>query len=100
MNRTLIVSPAPNITKNYSTNTFMWITLVALLPTAISGVFNFGFNALYLILLSVACCYCFDVLFNYLKTKKWVFLDLSSVVTGLMLALFCCHRGFCCNCCG
>ena len=83
----LIVSPAPNITKDYTTNSLMYLMVVALLPTAISGIINFGMNALYLILLSIGCCYVFDMVFSYLKTRNVNFFDFSSVVTGLVIAL-------------
>lgn len=87
MQNNLIVAPAPHITKQHSTNILMFAMIVALLPTAISGVINFGYRAIYLMLLSVVSAYGFDMLFQYLKERKVRWLDLSSVVTGLITAL-------------
>lgn len=87
MNDRLVVAPAPHITKYHTTNILMFAMLVALLPTAISGVINFGFKALFIILISMASCYVFDVLFKYLKNRKLDWLDFSPLVTGFITAL-------------
>lgn len=87
MNNKLVVAPSPHITKYHTTNILMFATIIALLPTAISGVINFGFRALYMILISVGCCYLFEMAFKFLKDKKFEWMDLSSVVTGLITAL-------------
>ena len=87
MTKKLLVTPAPHITKPTSANIMMWAMIVALLPTAISGVMMFGFNALYIMLVSVGCSYVFDVLIMYSREKKFIWNDFSSIVTGLMVAL-------------
>ena len=62
MNNKLLVTPVPHITKAYSTNMLMFAMLIALVPTAISGVVTFGVRALYIILISMASSYIFEVL--------------------------------------
>lgn len=87
MNNKLLVSPAPHITKNYSTNVMMFAMLVALVPTTISGVITFGMRALYMIIISVVSAYIIEFLFRAISYKKVVFFDLSSLITGLVMAL-------------
>ena len=83
----LLVTPAPHSTKQITTNSMMYVMLLALLPTAISGVVVFGVRALGLIILSTVTGYFFDTLLTYLKTNKFAFSDLSGAVTGFMMAL-------------
>lgn len=87
MENKLLVSPAPHITKHFTTNALMYCIFVALLPTAISGVIVFGIEALYLMLVSVASAYVFDLLFKKIRYNKWEILELSSVITGFIIAL-------------
>ena len=87
MNNKLLVTPAPHITKHFTTNALMFAMIMALLPTAISGVMTFGLNALWHILISVGCGYLFDLAFRYFKSKKASLLDFSGVVTGFVIAL-------------
>ncbi len=87
MNSKLVVTPAPHVTKPFSTNMLMFAVVIALMPTAISGVINFGTNALWMIIISVGCSFVFDLLFRFMVTKKFNIVDLSSLVTGLMVAL-------------
>lgn len=87
MNKKLIVSPAPHITGTNTTNVMMISMLVALMPTAIAGVINYGVRALYMIIISVVSAYLFELLFVYLKERRFVFVEYSSIVTGLITAL-------------
>ena len=87
MNKKLLVGPAPHRTSSYTTNSMMYAMLIALIPTAISGVINFGVKALILILISVGSAYLFEIIFKVFNKNKINWVDLSSVVTGLMTAL-------------
>ena len=87
MKNKLLVMPAPFKTKTFSTNAIMYCMLIALLPTAISGVVVFGLNALYIMLISVASAYLFDLLFGFLKDGKWKVINVQPVVTGFVTAL-------------
>ena len=60
---------------------------ISLLPACIFGVFNFGWYALLLILVSVATCVLLEFLWDVLTRKKMTIRDMSAVVTGMILAL-------------
>lgn len=65
----------------------MLCVVIALLPAAAFGVYHFGWNALLLILITVASCVLSEFLFDMICHKKNSIGDLSAVVTGLLLAL-------------
>jgi len=87
MKNKLLVLSSPFITKSLSVNAIMYCLMLALLPTAISGVVVFGIKALYIMLISVASGYIFDLLFGYIKERKFNYFDFSGVVSGLIMAL-------------
>ena len=64
----------------------MAAVVIALLPAAGFGIYNFGTKALVLILVSIASTVLTEFLFG-LYRKKTTITDLSAVVTGLLLAL-------------
>ena len=51
------------------------------------GIYNFGYRALILILVTIASCVASEWIFNKIVHKKQTINDLSAVVTGLLLAL-------------
>ena len=61
--------------------------LIALSPAAVAAVVLFGLRALLNIALCVGVCMLSEFLFNLITRKKQTVLDLSSAVTGLLLAL-------------
>ena len=65
----------------------MLYVIIALLPTSLFGIYNFGFKALLLILITIASCVATEWVFNKVVHKKNTIDDLSAVVTGLLLAL-------------
>lgn len=65
----------------------MLYVIIALLPTSLFGIFNFGIKALILILVTIASCVASEWIFNKIVHKKDTVTDLSAVVTGLLLAL-------------
>lgn len=83
----LLVTPSPHITKNMSTNMLMYAMILALIPTAVSGIVVFGTRALIIMAISVGSAYVFELLFRLAKDRKVVWFDVSSVVTGFVLAL-------------
>ena len=87
MKNKLLVTPAPHITRHLSTAGLMYVMLVALIPSAISGVVVFGMKALYMILISVLTGYTLDLLFRYLVNKNADLLDISGDVSGFITAL-------------
>lgn len=81
------VSSNPHIRSKMSTSIIMLCVVIALLPTTIFGIYNFGLHALVLILVTIASCVLFEYLFDLLVHKKSTITDFSAVVTGLLLAL-------------
>ena len=65
----------------------MLYVIMALLPTSLFGIYNFGIRALILILVTIASCVASEWIFNKIVHKKNSIDDLSAVVTGLLLAL-------------
>ena len=65
----------------------MLYVIIALLPTSLFGIYNFGYRALILILVTIASCVASEWIFNKIVHKKDTITDLSAVVTGLLLAL-------------
>lgn len=81
------VSSNPHIRSKAATSKIMLCVVLALMPAAAFGVYNFGINALLLILITVASCVCSEFLFDMICKKKNSIGDFSAVVTGVLLAL-------------
>lgn len=80
------VSSNPHIRSRVTTDGIMLAVIVALMPAAGFGIYNFGIRALAVILVTVASTVLTEFLFGIYK-KKLTITDLSAVVTGLLLAL-------------
>jgi len=65
----------------------MLYVIIALLPTSIFGIFNFGIRALILIVVSIVSCMLSEWVFEKITKRPNTLNDLSAVVTGLLLAL-------------
>lgn len=65
----------------------MLYVILALLPTTFFGIYNFGYRALILILVTIASCVASEWVFEKIVHKKSTINDFSAVVTGLLLAL-------------
>ncbi len=87
MDKKLKVSSNPHVRDGMSTRGIMLAVIIALMPTTIFGVINFGYHALLVILVSIG----FSVLAEFVMCKilkKPVSVgDCSAIVTGLLLAL-------------
>ena len=81
------VSSNPHIRAAITTNKIMLSVIIALLPTTIFGVVNFGLNALILVLVTVASAVVSEWCFCKICKMKSTIGDFSAVVTGLLLAL-------------
>lgn len=82
----LKVSSNPHIRSKINTASIMFAVIIALLPAAGFGIYNFGIRALAIILVTVASTVLTEFLFGLYK-KKQTISDLSAVITGLLLAL-------------
>lgn len=103
MNELFKVSSNPHIRSRVSTNGLMLAVIVALMPAAGFGIYNFGPRALAVILVTVASTVLTEFLFGVYRWKAgkgvsgrggkksfvqgMTITDLSAVVTGLLLAL-------------
>ncbi len=81
------VSSSPHVRSKDTTSRIMLYVVIALLPASLFGIYNFGFHALLLILLSIASCVASEWVFNKVTKRKDTIQDFSAVVTGLLLAL-------------
>ncbi|RKJ21028.1 Na+-transporting NADH:ubiquinone oxidoreductase subunit D [bacterium D16-50] len=91
------VSSNPHVRSRVSTNGLMLAVIVALMPAAGFGIYNFGPRALAVILVTIASTVLTEFLFGVYKWKvrrdkrsllqSMTIADLSAVVTGLLLAL-------------
>lgn len=81
------VSSAPHVRAKDSTSRIMLYVILALLPTSLFGIYNFGYKAFLLMLVTICSCVASEWIFNRIVHKKNTINDLSAVVTGLLLAL-------------
>lgn len=81
------VSSNPHVRAKVTTSHIMLAVVIALLPTSVYGIFNFGFKAALLILVTVASTVLTEYVYEVAMKKKVTIGDFSAVVTGLLLAL-------------
>ncbi len=81
------VSSNPHVRSKTDTSSIMLTVVIALLPAAGFGIYNFGLDALILILVTVASTVLTEFLFEKICRRKVTIGDYSAVVTGLLLAL-------------
>lgn len=87
MDKKFNVSSSPHVRGRMDTQKIMLCVLISLLPATLFGIYNFGYKALIIILVTVASCVISEWLFNLIVKKDNTITDLSAVVTGLLLAL-------------
>lgn len=83
----LYISTAPHIRCPENTSRIMGDVLIALAPTALAGIYFFGFNAALVIAISIVSAVLFEYIWQRLTHQKVRINDLSAAVTGLILAL-------------
>ena len=81
------VSSNPHIRSKVATSNIMLAVVIALLPAAGFGIYNFGLDALILILITVVTTVMTEFVYEKAMHKKVTIGDYSAVVTGLLLAL-------------
>lgn len=87
MNEKLAVSTNPHIRDKWKTNNIMSLVVIALMPATLFGIWNFGWYAALLIVVTVGSAVLSEWLFCKIIKKKSTVKDMSAVVTGLLLAL-------------
>ena len=80
------VSSNPHVRAASSTASIMTLVVIALLPAAGFGIYNFGPRAALVLLTSIVSAVAAEFLFGLYK-KKLTITDLSAVVTGLLLGM-------------
>ncbi len=81
------VSANPHVRSKITTSTMMLAVIIALLPTTVYGVINFGIKAAVLIVVTVATTVLTELIYEMATKKRATVGDFSAVVTGLLLAL-------------
>lgn len=87
MSELLNVSASPHVRSNDTTKSIMRDVVIALIPTTIFGIYNFGLNALLLVLTCTAACLLSEYIYQKAMHKDITCGDYSAVVTGLLIAL-------------
>lgn len=87
MSTTPHVSVSPHARANATTRSIMRDVLIALVPAAAMGVYAHGLRALWVILVTTAVCMATEYLYEKLMKLPLAVWDLSSAVTGVILAL-------------
>ena len=77
----------PQVRTDRDTRRLMLDVIIALIPTVIVAVLQFGVNALFLCLIGAVSAVFWEALYRFLFKKESNIGDLSAVVTGLLLSL-------------
>lgn len=82
----LIVSISPHIHKKESVSRIIWLVVISLIPSGIAGVFIFGINALWVVVLAILSAVLTEGILQKIANKKTTVFDGSAFLTGLLLA--------------
>ena len=81
------ISSSPHIRSKVTTGNIMLMVSIALLPTTIFGIYNFGLSAAIVVLITTVTAVATEYVYEKLMHRKVTIGDLSAVVTGLLLGL-------------
>lgn len=87
MAKLLNVSSSPHVRSSETTKSIMMDVAIAMLPATAFGVYQFGFHALLVVLVTVAACVLSEYLYQKQMKLPITVMDFSAVVTGMILAL-------------
>ena len=87
MENKLNISSSPHIRSKITSSNIMLMVTIALLPASAFGVYNFGMNALLMLIVTTAAAVLTEYIYEKLMHKKITIGDFSAVVTGLLLGL-------------
>jgi electron transport complex protein RnfD len=82
-----VVSASPHLRQGRTLRSMMLMTIIALVPAALWGVFQFGFRAVYLMEVGIVGAVLAEFLVNKFSGKPSTLGDLHAVLVGFMLAL-------------
>lgn len=83
----LKMSASPHVRSKMTTSKIMLYVVIALLPSACFGVFNFGIHALIMLISTTASAVLTEFIYEKAMHKTITIDDFSAVVTGLLLGL-------------
>ena len=83
----LRLSTGPHLLHKESTQTLMLDVIIALVPTTAAGIYLFGSKAAWVLAVAVVSAVLCEYLFQKLSKRPVRVMDLSAVVTGLILGL-------------
>lgn len=81
------VSSSPHIRHKDTTSNIMLMVILALMPATFFGIYNFGFRAFMIVLISVVSSVLTEYIYQKLIHKKTTIGDYSAALTGLLLGL-------------
>lgn len=87
MGEKLLVSPSPHVRAKGKTSLIMLLVIVALLPSCVYGVLNFGMHALLILVLSTGSAGAAELVYELVMKKKITVTDGSAAVTGLLIGM-------------
>ena len=87
MEQMLNVSSNPHVRARMTTAKIMQLVAIALLPAAIVGIYNFGFKALAILVVSTGRAVLAEWLYDHFMHKPNTIGDFSAVVTGLLIGM-------------
>lgn len=82
----LVVSPAPHIQTERSSQDIMFLVCAALLLPTAGGIFYFGIYSLFVVLVSVVTAVLTEYVSKMLRKREFI-MDGSAIVTGMLFAL-------------
>ena len=87
MEKLLKVSSSPHVRDGVTTQRLMFDVVIAMIPASVYGVWQFGINALLVLIATVIASVAAEYLYEKLMHKPITISDGSAVVTGMILAL-------------
>ena len=87
MGEKLLVSPSPHVRAKGKTSLIMLMVIVALLPSCVYGVLNFGMHALLILVLSTCSAVAAELVYELVMRKEITVTDGSAAVTGLLIGM-------------
>ena len=81
------VSSSPHIRSVHTTQSIMFDVIIALLPTTIFGIYNFGIRAFLVIIACIVSCLLTEYLYQRVRGDVNTTRDGSAILTGLLLGL-------------
>ena len=87
MEKLLKVSSSPHVRDGVTTQRLMFDVVIAMIPASVYGVWQFGMNALLVLIATVIASVAAEYLYEKLMHKPITISDGSAVVTGMIFAL-------------